>query len=54
MAKYYRDPHSKIHIPYREKKSLSGTARYMSIHTHLGRGACWHRCVSRRAPSRQR
>lgn len=37
MAKQYRDPKSKIHIPYREKKALSGTARYMSINTHLGR-----------------
>lgn len=37
MAKQFRDPKTKHHIPYREKKALSGTARYMSINTHLGR-----------------
>lgn len=37
MAKQFRDPKSKTHIPYREKKALSGTARYMSINTHMGR-----------------
>ena len=38
MAKQYRDPKTKQHIPYRERKSLSGTARYMGINMHLGRG----------------
>ncbi|KAJ1971514.1 Palmitoylated plasma membrane-bound casein kinase [Dimargaris xerosporica] len=37
MAKYYWDIKKNQHIPYRERKSLSGTARYMSINTHLGR-----------------
>ena len=37
MAKMFRDSRTGSHIPYRERKSLSGTARYMSINTHLGR-----------------
>lgn len=36
LAKKFRDPRTHQHIPYKENKNLTGTARYASINAHLG------------------
>lgn len=36
LAKHYKDPRNGHHIPYKDKKNLTGTARYASLNTHLG------------------
>lgn len=35
LAKKYQTREG-IHIPYKDNKNLTGTARYASINTHLG------------------
>ena len=37
LATFYRDPSTNKHLPYRDLKTMTGTARYMSVHSHLGK-----------------
>ena len=36
LSKRFRDPKTGEHIPYKDNKQLTGTARYASVNTHLG------------------
>lgn len=36
LGKKYRESRNNQHIPYKENKSLVGTARYATINSHLG------------------
>jgi serine/threonine protein kinase len=36
LAKRYRDEHTHIHIPLKENRNLTGTARYASVNAHNG------------------
>ncbi|QQP58550.1 Casein kinase I isoform gamma-2, partial [Caligus rogercresseyi] len=37
LATPYRDSVTGRHVPYRDLKTMTGTARYMSCHSHLGK-----------------
>lgn len=36
LSKKYRDLKTHQHIPYKQNRSLTGTARYSSVNAHLG------------------
>jgi serine/threonine protein kinase len=36
LSKKFKDPKTHQHIPYKENKNLTGTARYASVNAHLG------------------
>lgn len=36
LAKRFKDQKTGKHIPYRDNKGLIGTARFVSVNTHLG------------------
>ena len=36
LSKRFREAKTNIHIPYRDGRSLTGTARFASVNTHLG------------------
>lgn len=38
LAKKYKDPTTGVHIPLKDNKSLTGTARYASLNNHVGIG----------------
>jgi len=49
LSKRYRDPITMAHIPYRDKKRLTGTPRYASINTHRGIGTVPRHLLNRSA-----